>query len=286
MAFAMTLLAGQGLAGQESRSILMLLPTEGRTLAAGYEQAGTLGADDYALPGGQHVQAWELKGRAGEGLVLELLSEEFDAYLYLMGPGLAEAVTDDDGAQGCSARLDVVLPADGPYLVVASSISGEGGTFTLKAANEAGPRQDGDDCSFAGGGDGWGWQVEDVPTDGRMLVDGDVVEAELMQGGFTLPDGSPALAWGLLGTAGMTLTIDMESEAFDAILYANGPGLESMAVDDDGAGGCNARLTLTFPEDGEYRVVASSILSSASGPFALRVAADPAPPSDLECSLY
>ncbi|MEZ4422298.1 MAG: hypothetical protein R3E98_02725 [Gemmatimonadota bacterium] len=264
-------------------SVLSLLPTTDRVASAGTDRTGRLGEGDYVLPGGQALQAWQVRGRAGEGLVLELTSEDFDAYLYMLGPGLDEPQTDDDGSTGCGARIDIVLPADGPYTLVLSSLSGQAGEYRLRVANEAGPRQDSDECMGADTGGGWDWAVDDVPTDGRTLVDGDVVEDQLSLDDHQLPDGSAAKAWTVLGTAGMTLSIDMLSDDFDSILYASGPGLSDRLIDDDGAGGCNARLTITFPEDGEYRVVASSIFGGAAGAFTLRVAASPEPPAAQGC---
>ena len=270
----------------QQKSIFTLLPTDGRVLGAGFVQEGRLDeSSDFVLPGGQSVQAWELRGSAGDGLVIELASDDFDALLYLTGPDFDSPLQDDDGGEGCNSRIDVVLPSDGPYLVIASTFAGSAGSFTLSAASEAGPRRDDDDCTGGGGAPGWDWSVDDVPTDGRSLVDGDEVQDQLTQDDYRLGGDSPAKGWSVLGTAGMTLTIDMISDDFDAILYMGGPGLTDLLVDDDGAGRCDARLTVTFPEDGEYTLVASTIFGSASGAFTLRVSSSPGPPSSEGCGM-
>jgi len=270
----------------QEKSIFSLLPTDGRVLGAGFNQEGSLDESvDYVLPGGQYVQAWELRGSAGEGLVIELTSDDFDALLYLSGPDLDSPLQDDDGGEACNSRIDVVLPSDGPYRVIASTFAGSSGSFTLSASSEAGPRRDDDDCTGGGGAPAWDWVIDDVPTDGRSLVDGDVVQDQLTQDDYRLGGDSPAKAWTVLGTEGMSLTIDMVSEDFDAILYLGGPGLSDLLVDDDGAGRCDARINVTFPEDGEYTLVASTIFGSASGAFTLRVASSPEPPSSEGCQM-
>ncbi len=282
--FAIALGMGAPLQAQE-RSIFTLLPTDGRVLAAGYAQEGALDSStDFVLPSGQYVQAWELRGTAGEGLVIELESDDFDALLYLSGPEFDTPLSDDDGGEACNARIDVVLPSDGPFQVVASTFSGSSGSFMLTARSEAGPRRDDDECAGGGGMD-WNWTLDEVPTDGRVLVDGDVIEDQLSLDDYRLGGDSPAKAWSLLGIAGVTMTIDLLSADFDAMLYAGGPGFDDLLVDDDGAGGCNSRLTITFPEDGEYTVVASNVYSGSTGAFTLRVSSTPEPVGGETCNM-
>ena len=60
-------------------------------------------------------------------------------------------------------------------------------------------------------------------------------------------------------------------------------GDEHQLADDDGAGGCNARITFTVLEDGPYRVVASSLNAIETGAYTLRVSDRPGPTSDYAC---
>ncbi len=53
-------------------------------------------------------------------------------HLYVHGPGLPEPLSDDDGGEGLDSRLTISFPANGVYHVVASSLGGELGTFTLR----------------------------------------------------------------------------------------------------------------------------------------------------------
>ena len=83
-----------------------------------------------------YAQEWRLPGKAGETVTIDLMSDAFDAYLYLLGPTFASGGTpppqDDDSGGRCNARLSVRLPATGDYLIVATSRERRAtGRFTL-----------------------------------------------------------------------------------------------------------------------------------------------------------
>jgi hypothetical protein len=64
--------------------------------------------------------------------------------------------------------------------------------------------------------------------------------------------------------------VRLDPDAFDTFLAVTGPGLSSPVTDDSG-GKLNAEITLTFPESGVYRIVATSTASQATGAFRLSV---------------
>jgi serine protease Do len=108
------------------------LPTEGRAVVVGGAVDGYLTPDDPLTADGRHGQAWALEGRAGEIYIIELISDEFDAYLYFAGPGLSQPLTDDDGAGDLNSRIRVTLPENGSYRVIASALDGNtSGEFQL-----------------------------------------------------------------------------------------------------------------------------------------------------------
>ena len=198
----------------------------------------------------RYVHAWEFAGIEGEAVTFELESEDFDAYLYVTGPGLDAAVEDDDGAGGRNARIELVLPATGAYRVIASSFwSDEGGEYRLTA----GAGIDADDDEDLG--------VEGLPTIGALQLG----QARL----GTLESGEVGQAWEFGGTGGEEVTFELESGELDAYLYVVGPGLDAPLTADDSAGGTNARLELVLPETGAYRVIASSFLGNGDGQYVL-----------------
>ena len=91
-----------------------------------------LGQGDDVISRG-FAQGFTFEGDAGQEVVFELVSDDFDTYLYLTGPGLAGVIFDDDGAGNLDSRLEVTLPASGTYTVVVSAINGDSaGAFRLR----------------------------------------------------------------------------------------------------------------------------------------------------------
>jgi hypothetical protein len=268
---ALALLASP-VAAQQGGSIFNLLDPEGRRLAAGDEVTGELTDADY-LASGRRVQAWAVAGREGEALQIDMTSDALDPYLYLAGPGLEE-LSDDDGGEGINARLCVEFPASGTFRVVASSFGGDVGAYRLRAAERA-------TCETSVAGGSEVTDLSTLPTGDRSLSWNGIA-----MGSLTSMDpasfGSPVQAWAVEGRAGETLTLDLTSTEFDAYLTVLGPGLDDWLTNDDGAGGCNSRVTVTFPQDGTYRAIVSTV-SGGTGEFTLSSHTDPPPPATGRC---
>ena len=194
--------------------------------------------------------AWAFSGVRGDAVTFELGSEDFDAYLYVTGPGLEEAVEDDDGGRGDNARVEMVLPNTGQYRVIVSSFWGdEAGEYTLTARG-------GIDAEHGGRAG-----IERVPTIG-MLEPGETQRRALALGEF-------GQAWVFRGIEGQEVTFELRSDDLDAYLYVDGPGFDAPLSNDDGGDGTNARLDVVLPASGEYRVVASSFLGAGDGEYLL-----------------
>jgi hypothetical protein len=267
--------------GQEEIYDLTQMPLAGH-LSVGSETPGYL-SSDLLWTDGSYVQAWGLELAAGQSVTVDLLSDEFDAYLIVTGPGLDEILSDDDGAGACDARITFAAPESAVYNVVVNTLtSEETGRYRIRVTDEPGPVTAGE-CN-----------VQDVelvewlmslPTGGWELSLGQEVPGELSVFDEESWDGSYAQAWVLQMQAGQEATVDLLSDEFDAYLYVIGPGLDEPLTDDDGAGACDARVTFTAPQSGEYRVVVNSLWSEATGRFRLRVMDRPAPVTAPECDM-
>ena len=99
-------------------------------LFLGSELFGNPKDDDDVISHG-YAQVFTYEGTAGEEVSLELVSEEFDSYLYLIGPANG-VVSDDDGADGLNSRIQITLPESGTYRIVASSLYNGTGAFKLR----------------------------------------------------------------------------------------------------------------------------------------------------------
>lgn len=118
--------------------------------------------------------------------------------------------------------------------------------------------------------------LQQLPLDDRMLAIGVAGSGTLSDTDPLGPDGSFVQAWALELSAGQQVTADLTSFDFDAYLLVTGPGLQPLS-DDDGGGGCDARVTFTAPEDGEYRAIVGTASPGGTGAFVLR--ASDAPPA-------
>ena len=99
-------------------------------------------------------------------------------------------------------------------------------------------------------------------------------------------DSSYAQQWKLMGTAGQTVTVDLESDAFDAYVFLSGPGIpsDSTLQDDDAGGNCNARLTVTVAQSGLFYILVNTRNKYETGSYTLSVTAGAKPKSLQRCS--
>jgi len=97
-------------------------PTPKGAIAPGATIRDSLGARDLVLAAeSTYAQPWRLAGAAGEIVTIDLTSDAFDAYEFLLGPGLDRPPQDDDSGGRCNARLTVRLPRTGDYTIVVTT---------------------------------------------------------------------------------------------------------------------------------------------------------------------
>jgi len=194
-----------------------------RGIASGERVTGTLGPK-----GGLGSAArYQLSGRAGQRVVIDLVSDDFDAYLQVFDED-GQEFSDDDGGGDYNSRLGYRFDRDGTITIVATSLSGdETGRFELSVGEEA----------------------NSVVAEYRGTLD------ESDTRGY---DGRIFDSYEFQGTAGSRVGIALESAAFDALLYVSNPDGTSLASDDDGGGNGNSRIDVVLPETGTYTIYATS----------------------------
>ena len=88
-----------------------------------------------------YVQRWEIVATEGAVVTIDLVSDSFDAYLIVYGPGLANDLQDDDSGGLCNARLTVRFPQRGVYhIAVTSTEKLQAGPFTLSVTSGSKPK--------------------------------------------------------------------------------------------------------------------------------------------------
>jgi hypothetical protein len=211
-------------------------------IAAGDVVRGRLGTADMRRQK-RYVHRYTFDAEANQALRLELVSDDFDAWLEVVGPDGVLA-SDDDGLGGYNAVVDVVGREAGPYTArVTSAGDWETGFYEL---------------SFTSGG---------------------IVEPLMeIEGGLELRDqrdisGRYFDRYTFDVEDGQSLTVEMTSADLDAYLYVWDPTGEEVLSDDDGGGDTDARVTVQDATPGQWTVYATSNDTGATGEYSLRVLA-------------
>jgi len=111
---------------------------------------------------------------------------------------------------------------------------------------------------------------------GTIAIPGEV-SGTLTSRDQRLSDNSFYQAWSFYGTAGQNIQIDVLSSEFDAYAILQGPGGNEIARDDDAGGGTNARIRVSLPTAGTYRILANAYKRGETGRFTVRLSSGPAP---------
>jgi serine protease Do len=220
-------------------------------------------------------------------VTIDLSSDEFDPVLIVRGSDLDASIINDDGGPGCYSRISRTFPSTGPYRILVNSTNSperQTGHFSLTITDGAKPVQEGSaagaDCTSRG-------SSTSSASASHSIDVGQSEEGTLSRSDVLLnSDSTYAQPWAIQGRAGQTITIDLESDDFDAYLFLRGPGISGGRdfQDDDSGGNCHARLTATFPQTGEYEIVVNTADHYATGAFSLSVTSGSKPKSVQRCS--
>jgi serine protease Do len=108
-----------------------------------------------------------------------------------------------------------------------------------------------------------------IATPSVLTLDGKAITASLSATDNTLPDGSYFKAYQFQGQAGQSVVIEMHGSGIDPYLVLFDANGRKIAEDDDGAGGKNARISVTLPITGRYTLYADSYEVGQTGSFTL-----------------
>lgn len=233
------------------------------TLRVGQTVTGTLASGDAQTDEGTYFDAYTIRGRPGERVVVRMRSEDFDTYLrwgYQGDGGWVEEASNDDGGEGTDSRLVVTLSDEGAYELRATSFSeGQEGAYELALS------------------------AASVVAPGRIRV-GETVQGELTESDAEGDEGFED-HYVFTGRAGDVLTFFAESDEIDTYLTlgtVDDGGFREISTDDDSGEGTNSQLVAELDEIREYHVVVRSFSGEDTGPYTLRVAEGAAEPVEDE----
>src|SRR5256712_39002 len=199
--------------------------------------------------------------RLGDTVSADMSSDDLDANLILTDASGNPLARNDDAGGACNAHLSFVMPAAGTYELFANSSSpGELGDFTVSLVQ--GVTAAARDTTCRGFG-----RVKGV------IQVGQTVKGQLTAGDPLLrADSSYYQRWVLPLEAGRTVTVDLASDDFDSYLLVTRGRGQKLVENDDGGGGCNARVVYAATDDHPVRLVVNSAGKLQTGHFTLRVA--------------
>src|SRR6266540_2040785 len=279
--------------GRSNTSSLAGIPQ----LSMGQTINGALTSSDSLYPDTTYFKYYQFTTAPGRDITLDLSSSDFDPVLIIRGEDLAASIINDDGGPGCASRVSQTFPSRGPYRILVNTTASperQTGRFSLSITEGTKPVQDhgNRDCqapqgNAAGGGNSGGGAESGGGGSSRSIDVGQSRQGTLTRNDVLLTaDSTYAQPWTIQGRAGQTITIDLESDAFDAYLFLRGPGISGGRdfQDDDAGGNCHARLTATFPQSGEYEIDVNTADHYATGSFTLSVTSGSKPKSVARCS--
>lgn len=83
------------------------------------------------------AQRYAFEGQADDAITIEMTSNNLDAFVQLLDEDGELVGEDDDSGQAFNARLQITLPTDGTYTIIASKRIGNPiGTYTLRLTRE------------------------------------------------------------------------------------------------------------------------------------------------------
>ena len=223
------------------------------TIGTGERVVGTLQEGDRQMEeDGAYYDAYVIRGRPGETLLVRMTSDDFDTYLHWGrgdGDDWEEEAQNDDSGDGTDSRLVVRLGQDGEYQLRAAGFDeDETGEYAL-----------------------WVMAMS-APTPGRIRV-GETIQGELNENDHEGENGFED-HYVITGAPGTQITIFAESDELDTFLEF-GPvrdGLvDASASDDDGGRGTNSEVVAEFAENGVHHVVVRSFSGEEMGAYTLRV---------------
>ncbi len=210
---------------------------------------GTLAGGDAQLTTGEYYDTYEFQGRAGQRAVFDLTSAAFDPYLMVIAPSGDKKENDDFNGSNSRSRLEFALEETGTYRVVVTSYQkGEAGAYELRIE--------------AGGSGGVGVAAEPGlrVESGRLAAGDDTLRSGEYRDAYTFP-----------GRRGQTVTVDLQSAAFDPYLIVIDPSGKQHENDDHEGDAHRSLVSYELPEDGTYRVWATSYKSGETGAYDLRI---------------
>ena len=211
-------------------------------IAIGQAMTSQLTAASPVNSDGKRYALWTFIGTAGQYIQVDMQSSEIDSYLILQDQNGNQLQFNDDGGGGLNSRINYTLPYSGVYRIMAMSFRTSGvmfGNYTLSVSSA-------------------GMAMQPTAMQAAQIAIGQSMMSQLTAASPVNNEGRRYAMWSFNGTAGQPLQIDMVSTELDSYLILQDQMGNELQRNDDGGGSLNARINITLPYTGAYRIQAMS----------------------------
>ena len=228
------------------------------SLRAQTVHTGALESSDPVMEDGAWVDEYTIEATAGQEVVAVVTSVEFDPYVIVTGPSGEQTENDDFGSSREVSLVEAIASESGTWRVQVSSYeAGQSGAYAVALTSRM--RTDAtileEEFTVTG----------ELPAGPTASVSG-VLDAEDQK----RSDESWYEGWSIDAQAGDRAVLVLQSPDFDAYLTLVSPTGRAFN-DDDGGGGTDSRLDMTFDEAGRWTVVANTLNAGDTGGYTLSV---------------
>ncbi len=207
---------------------------------------GELKKGDSQLGAGEYYDTYTFQAGAGQHVVVDMTSGDFDTYVGVASPSGENTENDDFEESTSHSRVEMDLNESGTWNVIATSYEkGETGSYIVTIT-----------LSGAAGSASGGSRIES-----GMLAKGD----------DTFSSGEYIDYYTMEGRRGEKIVIDLRSAEFDPYLIVEAPSSEQFHNDDHEGDASRSLLSLDLTEDGTYRIMVTSYAAGETGNYDLLI---------------
>jgi plastocyanin len=248
------------------------------SIEAGQPVAGSLTAADLKRGDGTYADGYFYTAQAGETVTITQRSGDFDSWLVVDDPNGSMYEFNDDGGGGHDAQLQITFPHAGRYVILANAVNAAAtGNYTLNvtqgaqgAASAAASSTPATVAMGHGSNDLNSIEARDWPVVGTGEFDGALTTSD-----YKRVDNTYADPFYYQADAGETVTVTMRSSDVDSWLVVDDPNGSTYQFNDDGAGGSDAQIKVTFPHAGRYLIIANAVSPNSTGRYTVSIASSP-----------
>ncbi len=212
---------------------------------------GELAEGDDLAEEGQYQDSYEIEAEAGQDLVVDLRSANFDTYLTVVAPD-GETLENDDYTGLGHSHVEQRVRVPGTYTVLVRSFgAGETGSYFVEYSQEEGPVMGGE------------------PEAEAPIGSGESINGVLEQGDALHEAGEFRDVYSFEAEAGEEVAFDLFSADFDTYLIVVSPDGTWTENDDYNGSLDHSHITLATDQAGEYMVIVTSYDMDETGDYLL-----------------